>query len=108
MAPSGRTSTTAALGPIEALAITRQSADGLPAGGWHPEQRLSVEEAIAAYTITPAYASHEEQRKGSITVGKLADLVVLSRDILRASASDIRATEVDRTILGGRVIYATG
>jgi len=98
------------LAPLEniALAITRQAPDGVPSGGWHPDQRLTVEEAIAAYTITPAYASHEEQRKGSITVGKFADLVVLSRDILRASASDIRTTRVDRTILGGRVIYGTG
>jgi hypothetical protein len=64
-----------------------------------------VEEAIAAYTITPAFASYEEDRKGSVSVGKLADLVVLSRDILAASPADIRATRVDLTILGGRVIY---
>ncbi len=98
------------LSPLEniTLAMTRQTRDGTPAGGWHPEQRLSVEEAIAAYTITPAFASYEADRKGSISVGKLADLVVLSRDILAASPADIRATRVDLTILGGRVIYTAG
>ncbi|TMG47618.1 MAG: amidohydrolase [Chloroflexi bacterium] len=86
------------LAPLEniALAVGRE---------WHPEQALTVAEAIAAYTSTPAYASHEEHRKGSITEGKLADLVVLSRDILSLNAEEIRATEVDLTILGGRVIY---
>jgi hypothetical protein len=98
------------LAPLEniALAMTRQSPEGVPADGWHPEQALTVREAIAAYTITPAFASYEEDRKGSISVGKLADLVVLSRDILNASPADIRATRVEATILGGRVIYATG
>lgn len=95
------------LAPLEniALAITRQSIDGAPPGGWHPEQRLTVDEAIAACTIVPAHASHEEDRKGSITIGKLADLVVLSRDIRSLPADDIRATRVDLTILGGKVIY---
>jgi predicted amidohydrolase YtcJ len=97
------------LAPLEniALAMTRQSPDGAPPGGWHPEQRLTVDEAIAAYTIEPARASHEEDRKGSISAGKLADLVVLSRDIRSLSADDIRATRVDLTILGGKVIYDT-
>jgi len=96
------------LDPLEniALAMTRQSPEGSPAGGWHPDQTLTVKEAITAYTITPASASYEEDRKGSITVGKLADLVVLSRDILSASAAEIRTTRVDCTILGGRTIYA--
>jgi predicted amidohydrolase YtcJ len=98
------------LSPLEniALAMTRQSPRGTPAGGWHPDQSLTVKEAIAAYTINPAFASYEEDRKGSITVGKLADLCVLSRDILTASPADIRAARVEVTILGGRVIYAAG
>jgi len=95
------------LAPLEniALATTRQSPDGAPPGGWHPEQRLTVDEAIAAYTIVPAHASHEEDRKGSITVGKLADLIVLSRDIRSLGHAEIRATTVDLTILGGRIIH---
>ena len=95
------------LAPLEniALAMTRQSPDGAPTGGWHPEQRLTVDEAIAAYTIVPAAASYEEDRKGSISVGKLADLVVLSRDIRTLGPTEIRATTVDLTVLGGRVIH---
>jgi len=98
------------LAPLEniALAMTRQSPRGTPAGGWHPDQSLTVREAIAAYTINPAYASYEEDRRGSVSVGKLADLVVLSRDILSASPADIRTTSVDLTILGGRTIYEAG
>jgi len=86
------------LAPLEniALAVGRE---------WHPDQALTVPEAIAAYTSTPAYASYEEDRKGTISEGKLADLVVLSRDILSVKAEEIRATRVDLTILGGRVIY---
>jgi predicted amidohydrolase YtcJ len=98
------------LSPLEniALAMSRQSSGGNPAGGWHPDQSLTVKEAIAAYTINPAFASYEEDRKGSITVGKLADLVVLSRDILNGSPASIRAARVDFTILAGRIIYAAG
>ena len=86
------------LAPLEniALAVGRE---------WHPEQALTVAEAVAAYTFSPAYASHEEDRKGTISEGKLADLVVLSRDILSLRAEEIRTTRVDLTILGGRVIY---
>ncbi len=86
------------LAPLEniALAVGRT---------WHAEQALTVEEAIAAYTIAPAFASYEEDRKGSLSVGKLGDLVVLSRDILKLPADEIRATRVDLTILGGRVVH---
>jgi predicted amidohydrolase YtcJ len=85
--------------------VTRQAPDGTPPGGWHPEQRLTVEEAVAAYTTEPARASYEEDRKGSITVGKLADLVVLSRDIRSLGPDEIRTTTVDLTVLGGRIIH---
>jgi predicted amidohydrolase YtcJ len=86
------------LAPLENiwLAVTRS---------WHPEQRLTVEEAITAYTATPAYASYEEDRKGTITEGKLADLVVLSEDILAIAPERIRDVMVDLTILGGQVIH---
>ena len=96
------------LAPLEniALAMMRADAHGAPAGGWHPQEALKVEEAIQAYTATPAYGSYEEDRKGTLTEGKLADLVVLSRDVLRASAADIRSTRVEMTIVGGRVIHS--
>lgn len=79
------------LSPLEniALAVDRS---------WHSEQRLTVEEAIAAYTTNAAYASHEEDRKGSVTPGKLADLVVLSGDVGAAG------TRIDATLLGGRLL----
>jgi predicted amidohydrolase YtcJ len=95
------------LAPLEniALAMTREAPDGSPKGGWHPDQRLTVAEAITAYTATPAAASYEEDRKGTLTEGKLADLVVLSRDILRASAAEIRSTKVELTVFGGQPIY---
>jgi hypothetical protein len=95
------------VGPLENIsyAISRQSAAGEPAGGWHPEERLTVEEAIEAYTVNPAFASWEEDRKGTIREGKLADLVVVSRDILPLSPAEIRSTRVDYTVLGGKIIY---
>jgi len=94
--------------PLENMysAITRKdpsAPSGTPA--WHPEQGLTITEAIQAYTLNPAYASREENRKGTITAGKLADLVVLSRDILTIPVEDLLKTRVDYTILGGRIVY---
>lgn len=60
---------------------------------------------MASITINPAFASHEEQRKGSITEGKLADLVVLSRDIFAGTTEGLLRTRVDMTVLGGRVVF---
>ncbi len=86
-------------------AVTRQRRDGEPAGGWHPEQRLSVAEAIAGYTLGPAYASGQLAAQGSISPGKLADLVVLDRDILAAPAAEIAAIRPVLTIFDGEVVY---
>ena len=93
--------------PLENMyyAITRQNAEGLPAGGWHPEQCMTLKEAVAAYTINPAFGSHEENIKGSITAGKLADLVVLSEDIFAVKPSELLKTKVTMTMLGGKVVY---
>ena len=66
----------------------------------------SYERAIEAYTLGPAYASFEEGIKGSITVGKLADLVVLSRDLLTATPTEILETKVLHTVVGGRIVYS--
>jgi hypothetical protein len=95
--------------PLENMyyAITRQNAQGLPAGGWHPEQCMTLKEAVAAYTINPAFASHEETIKGSITAGKLADLVVLSEDIFAVKPAELLKTRVTMTMLGGKVVYQT-
>jgi predicted amidohydrolase YtcJ len=86
-------------------AVTRQTLTGEPAGGWFPEQRLSMEDAIRAYTYNTAYANFEEKIKGSIEVHKVADLVVLTTNLLRASPREILDTKVVYTIVGGKVVY---
>jgi predicted amidohydrolase YtcJ len=85
--------------------ITRQDANGWPSGGWYPEQLLTREEALRTYTLDAAYAAFEEDLKGSLEPGKLADLVVLSKDILTIPAPEILDTEVLMTLLGGKVVY---
>jgi len=96
--------------PIDPLhgifaAVTRQRRDGTPPGGWYPEQRLTVEEAVRAFTLGAAYAAGEEATKGSLSVGKVADLTVLSRDIFAVAPSEIFGTEAVMTIVGGRVVF---
>ena len=78
---------------------------GQPAAGWFPEQRISIEDAIRAYTYNTAYANFEEKIKGSIEAGKLADIVVLSKNLLRVPPKEFLTTEAVYTIVGGRVVY---
>ena len=94
-------------GPFEPLlgiqsCVTRTDSNG---NVWGPEQRISVEEALKIYTINGAYASFEERLKGSISQGKLADLVVLSEDPTQVSPDVIKDISVERTILGGKTVY---
>jgi len=86
-------------------AVTRQTLSGEPAGGWFPEQRISIEEAIRAYTYNTAYANFEEKIKGSIEVHKVADLVVLTKNLLQVSPREILDTKVVYTIVGGKIVY---
>ena len=86
-------------------AVTRQTLTGEPDEGWFPEQKLTMEEAIQAYTLNSAYASFEESIKGSITVGKLADMAVLSDNLLKIEPEKIKDVENVMTVLGGKVIY---
>jgi len=86
-------------------AVTRQTLSGEPAGGWFPEQRISMEEAIRAYTYGTAYANFEEKIKGSIEVHKVADLVVLTKNLLQSSPREILDTKVVMTIVGGKIVY---
>ncbi len=86
-------------------AATRRTLDGKNPDGWVPEQKISVAEAVHAYTVGSAYAEKEEGVKGSIEVGKLADLVVLTDDIFKIDAARIEKAKVEMTVLGGRVIY---
>jgi predicted amidohydrolase YtcJ len=85
-------------------AVTRCTLDGKHPGGWVPEQKITVEEAVRAYTMGSAYASFDEKIKGSIEPGKLADLVVLSEDILSMDPVRIADTKVWMTIFDGRVV----
>ncbi len=87
------------------MAVTRSSPDGKPPGGWLPEQRLTLQAALDAYTAGPAYASFEEHRKGAIAPGMFADLVILSRDIFALPPDRLLDAEVDVTIFDGKVVY---
>jgi len=97
--------------PVSALlgidaAVNRRTLDGRHPEGWFPAQRISVAEAIEGYTITSAYAGFEEKDRGSLERGKLADFVVLSRDILAPQERDhIVDTSVETTVVGGRIVY---
>jgi predicted amidohydrolase YtcJ len=87
-------------------AVTRQFPDGTPADGWFPEERLDLNRAIEFYTLGSAYAEFAEDRKGSIAVGRLADLVVLSKDLFAIPAREILTTRPVLTIVGGRAVFA--
>lgn len=86
-------------------AVTRATLDGKNPNGWFPEQKLTVPETIEAYTIGSAYAEFQEKEKGSITPGKLADMVLLSDDIFSIDPAKIREVKVLKTIVGGRVTW---
>jgi predicted amidohydrolase YtcJ len=87
-------------------AVTRQTVDGQPAGGWFPEQRLDLETSLRAYTVNNAWAEGEEAHKGSLAAGKLADLVVIDRDLFAIPPETIKDATVLLTAVGGRVVYA--
>ena len=89
-------------------AITRQDHAGWPEGGWHPEQRMTRAEALKSFTIWPAFASFEEKTKGSLEPGKVADLVVLSDDIMKVEPRKILDTTVEMSVIAGEVVSSTG
>ena len=87
-------------------AVTRRRADGSPGSeGWIPDQRVTVPEAVYAYTSGAAYASGETELKGTLTPGKLADMVVLSRDIFEIDPVEILNTRVEMTFFDGSLVY---
>lgn len=94
--------------PLEGIyaAVTRRTLDDKNPGGWVPEQRITVEEALRAYTSDAAFASFEEARKGTLERGKLADLVMIDRDLTRIAPKTIRDARVVMTIVGGTVVFA--
>jgi hypothetical protein len=102
--------TNAAWYPAEPLlgiyaAVTRQTVDGQPAGGWFPQERLDVETALRAYTVNNAWAAAEDAIKGSIEPGKLADFVVLDRNLFEIEPRALEDVRVLRTVVGGTTVF---
>jgi predicted amidohydrolase YtcJ len=95
--------------PLEGIyaAVTRRTLDGAHPDGWHPEQRITVEEALRAYTTDAAFASFDELDKGMLSTGTLADFVMLDRDITRVATETIRDSHVVMTVVGGRVVHSS-
>jgi hypothetical protein len=93
--------------PIRGLhvALNRQTPEGYPAGGWVPEQKVSVETALSAYTRAGAFASFERNLKGSLAAGRLADVIVLSGDPFKVKPADFHTLKVLLTLFDGKVIY---
>jgi predicted amidohydrolase YtcJ len=86
--------------------VARKSIKGESGEGWHPEQAVSREDALKMFTIWPAYAAFQENDKGSIEVGKLADFTVLSQDIMKIPETEILETRNEMTVIGGEIIYS--
>jgi len=86
-------------------AVTREFPEGGPAGGWFPDEKITLAQAIEFYTLGAAYAEFQETIKGSIQVGKLADLVVLDKNLFEAPPREILTTKVDLTLLAGKVVF---
>ena len=93
--------------PLEGIyaAVTRRTLDEKNPGGWMPNQKITVEEALTCYTVNAAYASFEENLKGSLEKGKLADFVVLERNILSIPPEEIRDVKVLLTVVGGKEAF---
>ena len=93
--------------PLEGIyaAVTRRTLDDKHPEGWFPEQKITVEEALRAYTRGSAYSEFADTTKGTIETGKLADLVLIDRDITRIPPPEIREARVLATIVDGKVVY---
>jgi predicted amidohydrolase YtcJ len=89
-------------------AVTRQTLDGKPEGGWFPMERLDLETSLRSYTVNNAWAEGEEANKGSLTTGKLADFVIVDRDLFSIPATQLKDAKVLLTVAGGRITHAVG
>jgi predicted amidohydrolase YtcJ len=99
----------ASLDPLMGIytAVTRHTRDGENSKGWYPDEKITVEEAIRCYTINSAYAGFQEEKLGTLEAGKLADFVVLSKNILAIAPEEILKTNVVRTVVGGKDVYVS-
>src|SRR6516162_2068822 len=95
------------INPLRGLyaCVTREAIDGGPAGGWEPQEKLTLQDCMRAYTSGSAYAEFMDGKKGELKVGEFADFVVLSRDLTKASPKDFLTTDVLQTVVGGRTVY---
>jgi len=87
-------------------AVTRQTLDGKPEGGWFPMERLDLETSLRSYTVNNAWAEGEEANKGALTAGKLADFVIIDRDLFAIPATQLKEARVLLTVAGGRITHA--
>ena len=96
--------------PLEGIyaAVTRITLDDRNPGGWVPQQKITVEEALRGYTSEAAYAEFAEKRKGTLEAGRLADFVLLNRDLTRIPPPEIRDVRVLATVVGGKVVFESG
>lgn len=86
-------------------ALTRKTAEGTPAGGFVPNERITLPQTIEAYTLGAAYAGHREKTEGSLQPGKVADFIILSQDLFKVPANETNKTQVLLTVVGGKVVY---
>ena len=93
--------------PIDGIyaAVTRRTLDGLHPQGWVRDQRLTIEEALRAYTSAAAYASFEDEHTGTLTVGRFADFIIVDRDLLTIPPNDIPSVVVIMTVVGGEIVF---
>jgi len=96
------------INPLRGLyaCVTRELPDGGPAGGWQPQEKISLDDCIRAYTSGAAYAQFEEGKKGELKAGESADFIVLSDDLTKIPPSQYTKVTVLRTVVGGRTVYA--
>jgi len=87
------------------ILLTRETPEGTPAGGWHPNERLTLPQAIEGYTMGGAIAARREKTEGSLEAGKLADLIVISQDLFKVESNQIGKTQVMMTMVGGKLVY---
>lgn len=96
------------INPLRGLyaCVTRQTAEGTPAGGWGPQEKLPLADCIRAYTSGSAYAEFMEGKKGELKAGEYADFVVVSQDLTKVAPTEMLKTEVLQTVMGGKIVYA--